>query len=263
MVPRSTSVPDVHPAHRMSEPIPKDSTSSQDSAAPPDEWSEQTAERAYYQRGGFFIKRSLRPSEHITTLKGTIHVPRLGKERLQNEADSLRFIRCVSNIPVPTVYGSFDVDGAYFLIMEYIDGVGMSQLPEEQKKLVWPEINQHLATLHRIKSCKIGGPSGIVIPPYRVMDRVNNDAWPLKLAASPEYVFCHNDLSQHNIIVDPETLKINAIIDWEYAGFFPPYFEAPFYKRLGPSAALDGEPDDVPRLLGFLDSQSTLLGTSS
>ncbi|KAK0612292.1 hypothetical protein B0T17DRAFT_620511 [Bombardia bombarda] len=24
------------------------------------------------------------------------------------------------------------------------------------------------------------------------------------------YVFCHNDLGQHNVIVDPETLKINA-----------------------------------------------------
>ena len=47
-----------------------------------------TAERGYYRRGGFFIKRSLKPSEFKTTIKGTIQVPRLGKERLRNEADS-------------------------------------------------------------------------------------------------------------------------------------------------------------------------------
>lgn len=240
----------------MSDPIPKHSTSSPDPSLSPVEWSEKTAERGYYHRDGFFIKRSLRPSEYMTTLQGNIHVPRLGKERLQNEAESLRFIRRVTNIPVPIVYGSFEVDGAYFLVMEYIEGVGMSQLPEDKKKLVWPELSQHRTTLHGIRSNKIGGPSGLVIPPYRVMDYTDNDSWDQKEAKSPEYVFCHNDLSQYNIIVDPETLKINAIIDWEYAGFFPEYFEAPFYKRLGPSGAIDGEPDDVPRLLHFLNSQT-------
>ena len=55
---------------------------------------------------------------------------------------------------------------------------------------------------------------------------------------------------------DPETLKINALIDWEYVGFFPQYLEAPIYKRLGPSATIDGEPDDVPRLLHFLNPPS-------
>lgn len=246
---------------RMSESIP-DETSSQNSVASQDEWSAKTAERQYYKRDAFFIKRSLRPSEYMTTHRGTIHIPRLGKERLQNEAESLRFIRCSSNIPVPTIYGLFDVDSSYFLIMEYAEGVDMSDLSEDQKKLVWPELKQHLATLQQLKSYKIGGPSGIIIPPYRVMRLTENESWPQKLAASPEYVFCHNDLSQQNIIVDPETLKINAIIDWEYAGFWPPYFEAPFYMRLGPSVAIDGEPDDVPRLLGFLDPDSTLLGHS-
>lgn len=246
----------------MSESIPNDSTSSQNSVASPDEWSAKTAEREYYKRGGIFIKRSLRPNEYITTHKGTIHVPQLGKERLQNEAESLRFIRRSSNIPVPTIYGSFEVDGSYFLIMEYVEGVGMSDLSEDQKKLVWSELNQHLATLQQLKSHKIVGPSGIIIPPYRVMHLTENDSWPQKPAASAEYVFCHNDLSQHNIIVDPETLKINAIIDWEYAGFRPPYFEAPFYTRRGSSVAIDGEPDDVPRLLRFLDADSMLSGHS-
>lgn len=240
----------------MSETAQKNSTCSQSSYPSSEEWSAITAERGYYHRDGFFIKRSLRPSEYITTQRGTIHIPRLGKERLQNEAESLRFIRRVSNIPVPTLFGSFEIDGAYFLIMEYVDGVGMSQLSEDQKKVVRAELCQHMAVLREIKSSRIGGPSGIVIPPYRVMDCTENDSWPQHSSEREDFVFCHNDLSQQNVIVDPDTLKIKAIIDWEYAGFFPHYFEAPFHERLGPSVAIHDEPDDVPSLLDFLYTKS-------
>ncbi|KAJ5551390.1 hypothetical protein N7535_000660 [Penicillium sp. DV-2018c] len=219
-----------------------------------DEWTAKTAEREYYHRGKFFIKRSLRPSEYMTTLKGTIYVPRLGKERLQNEAASPQFIRRVSNIPVPTLYGSFEVDGSYFVITEYIDGSSMSQLSEDQKAVVHGELSQHLATLRQIKSNKTGGPTGIVIPPSRVLECTDKDVWSQQIADDEKYVFCHNYLSQQNIIVNPHTLKIRAIIDWEYAGFFPQYFELPFYKRLGPSSAIDDEPDDAPELVRFLQS---------
>lgn len=49
--------------------------------------------------------------------------------------------------------------------------------------------------------------------------------------------------------MDETTLNINATIDWEYAGFFPPEFDGAFYFRPGASAALEEEVDDVPRLL--------------
>lgn len=158
----------------------------------------------------------------------------------------------MSDIPVPRLYGAFEIDGSYILITEYIPGVSLSDLSEEQRIKVYPEVNQHLAALHKIRSKTIGGPSGVVIPPNRVMEATDNDSWPRYSSSSNEYVFCHNDLSQYNIIVNSTTLRINAIIDWEFAGFYPPYFEACFYKRPGPSVALDGEPDDVPKLLQFL-----------
>ncbi|KAJ5737350.1 uncharacterized protein N7483_002475 [Penicillium malachiteum] len=223
---------------------------------PSEEWNAKTPERGYHHCDGVFVKRSLRPSEYVTSYKGGLHIPRLGIERLQNEAESLRFLRRFSNIPVPTLYAAFEVDGAFFLIMEYIEGIGMSALPEDQKQRVWPELQQYITALHELKSHKLGGIGDIVIPPCRVLERTgkDSDSWPRKESQSQEYVFCHNDLSQHNIIVDPDTLKIKAIIDWEYAGFFPEYFEASFYKRIGPSSALDGEPDDVPLLLDFLRS---------
>jgi serine/threonine protein kinase len=212
-----------------------------------------THERKYYRRGNIFIKRSLRTAEFRMGYRG-IYIPRLAKERLKNEAESLRFIRRVTNIPVPTVLCDFEDDGAYYLITEYVEGVGMSELSDEQKKSVCGELHQHLATLHTLKSKTLGGPSGLVIPPYRVMRCSESDDWHLSPSEHEEYVFCHNDLSQQNVIVDPNTLKINAIIDWEYAGFYPGLFEAPFYTRLGPSTAIHEEVDDTPELIQFLTS---------
>lgn len=213
-----------------------------------------TFERKYYQRGQIFTKRSLRPRKYRTGYR-ELHIPRVGKERLMNEAMSLRYIREMTNIPVPTVYCDFEDDQAYYLMIEYVDGVGMSELRDWQKTTVLEELHQHLTTLKNLRSKHIGGPSGIVVPPYRVTRSTENDDWALQSSETDKYIFCHNDLSQQNIIVDPETLKIEAIIDWEYSGFYPDFFEAPFCTRLGPSVAIQGEVDDTPRLLDFLISR--------
>lgn len=172
-----------------------------------------------------------------------------------NEAESLRYIRRHTNIPVPTVYCDFTDDDAYYLTTEYIEGVSMSELSEDQQAIVREELQSHIATLKTLKSNRLGGPSGIVIPPHRVMRRTEIDHWSLRPSDHDEYVFCHNDLSQQNIIVNPDTLKINAIVDWEYAGFYPSRFEWPFYNRLGPSSSVNGEDDDSFELLAFLNSR--------
>lgn len=78
-------------------------------------------------------------------------------------------------------------------------------------------------------------------------------SWKLRSSGIREYVFCHNDLGQQNILVDPKTVKIKAIIDWEYAGFFPACFEGAFYQRVGPSFPMNGERNDVPGLLEVSD----------
>jgi hypothetical protein len=89
----------------------------------------------------------------------------------------------------------------------------MSSLTEDQKGVVCKELQGHLVTLKTLTSNRLGGPSGIVIPPYRVLRRTETDHWHLKPSDHNEYVFCHINLSQQNVIVDPDTLKINAIID--------------------------------------------------
>lgn len=230
----------------------KNQPASSSPTTPPDVDIRVTAEREYYRRGHFFIKRSLRPSEFKTTITGTIHIPRLGKEWIQNEAASLQFIQRVSNIPVPTLYGAFDLDDSFVIITEYVDGVNMSDLSEDEKQVVQMEINQHLRTLWEIKSNTIGGPLEIIIPPYWVMRQADNNDWAPKTSDKKEYIFCHNDFFQHNIIVDPQSLKIQAIINWEYAGFCPKEFEGAYYKRPGPSVALEGEHDDAAKLFEFM-----------
>ncbi|CZT02513.1 uncharacterized protein RAG0_09645 [Rhynchosporium agropyri] len=213
-----------------------------------------TFERKYYRKGDMFVKRCLRNSEYRTGYRG-LYIPKLGMERLRNEAASLLFVQESTNVPVPRLYDHFDHDGAYYIAMEYTEGVCMSSLAEDQKEAVVKQIETHLSTLHNLKSTKIGGPSGIIVPPYRIVEKTEDQTWNLPTEGRL-YSFCHMDLSQHNVIVDPETLKINAIIDMEYSGFWPEQFDLPFYRRLGPSVARDSEIDDTLELLEFLTVSS-------
>ena len=181
-----------------------------------------TAERKYYNIGKTFVKRSLRPREwQVSQFLGTIHVPRLGKERLLNEAAAMQFVSEHTKIPVPVLHCAFADDDAVYLVMEYVAGVGMDSLTEDEKHVVKQELAEHLESLHSLRSSTLGGISGLIIPPYRVMSKTFRDDWDLQPSETEEYVFFHNDLSQPNVIVDPKSLRINAIIDWEYAGFFP------------------------------------------
>jgi serine/threonine protein kinase len=215
-----------------------------------------TWERAYYRRGPVFLKRSLRPQEFKRGERG-LHVPRAHKEKLMNEAASLRFVKESTDIPVSAFYGEFEEDGAYCLMTEYVEGVKMKDLTVNQKRIVIEEVKHLIATLQGLKSSNIGGPSGLVMPPHRTTTQIDVDTWNLRPAATNEYVFCHNDLSQYNIIVDPVSLKIVAIIDWEFAGFYPAFFEMEFYLRMDGapgSAAIRDEIDDTAQIFQFLET---------
>nr|POE48616.1 serine/threonine-protein kinase d [Quercus suber] len=210
-------------------------------------------ERKYYHlpQNKTFIKRSLRAREWQINLQGLTVVPRLGPERLRNEAAVLQFIKAHTSIPVPTVKAAFDDDDAFYLVLEYIEGVGMNELSDDQRAVVVNEVEEHLQTLHKLRSRKLGGPTGIVIPPHRALIKTFRDDWNIPDAHLDDYVFCHNDLSQQNIVVDPETLKITAILDWEYAGFYPAAFEKRIFERLGHSGVVGDEVDDSDMIVKF------------
>ncbi|KAI6443470.1 hypothetical protein MCOR15_011223 [Pyricularia oryzae] len=91
-----------------------------------------TTERKYFKVGNIFIKRCLRPLEwQLHPVEG-------------------RFI------------GHFEDDGAVYLITEFVEGIAMSELPENQRKEVEVEVEAHLQTLKQLKSSQWGGPSGLV-----------------------------------------------------------------------------------------------------
>lgn len=96
----------------------------------------------------------------------------------------------------------------------------------------------------------------LLCAPNRVHSRFwkHHTCWRPKpeIVEGASYVFCHNDLGQHNVIVDPDTLEIKAIIDWEYGGFWPEWFKQPYWERKGPNAPLGGEEDDRERCRGWL-----------
>ncbi|KAI1113792.1 kinase-like domain-containing protein [Nemania sp. NC0429] len=193
-----------------------------------------TPERKYYRCGNNYIKRSLRPTEWQKH-NSYLHVPKFNPERILNEGACLKFLAENTDIALPKLYACYEDDGAGYLITEYVEGVGVNELISEQQKMVGQELQKHLKTLRALTSDKWARrPGGPVLPPYRV---------------------CHNDLSANNVIVDLAGLKIEAIIDWEYAAFFLPEFESPFYLRVGPSIPLPGEVDDVDMLLNILNEE--------
>jgi len=83
-------------------------------------------------------------------------------ERARNEAANLKFIQQSTNIPVPKVLCEYEDDGAYVIVMTRAKGVPLQTLSSAQKAVVIPKIPPYIHTLHKIKSSKIGGASGIV-----------------------------------------------------------------------------------------------------
>ncbi|KAI0045350.1 hypothetical protein FA95DRAFT_129883 [Auriscalpium vulgare] len=241
-----------------------ESTATETEAAPPEqeerhEW--QTHEKKYMDiqnsEGGVFIKRSVTRDEWWNNIYGTLIVPPMPLERIKNEAAAIEYIRTHTNIPVPIVRCSFEDRGCHYIVTDIVPGVQMAKLTESQKIVVLKEVEEHLATMRSIKSTTMGGFLGKACLPYRLaamripLDELQTMRF--KESVPYELVLCHNDLSQHNIMVDESTLKITAILDWEYAGFYPKEFEGTFYKRPGPSGALEGEVNDEELLLAMLE----------
>jgi len=103
----------------------------------------------------------------------------------------------------------FRDDQAYYLLRIF-HGVSMVRTPRRTKDNGSSK-----------KSMNTSQPYELEIPKYRrtVWDsdspitsdlKHRNDDWALQPSDTDKYVFCHNDLSQQNIIVNPDTLKIQC-----------------------------------------------------
>ena len=78
--------------------------------------------------------------------------------------------------------------------------MGRNFLNRVQKEVVKQVIEVHLQTVWMQKSRTIGGPSGTLMPPCRVAEKMKQqNKWTTQGYKTGDYVFCHNYLSQHNV----------------------------------------------------------------
>ena len=88
------------------------------------------------------------------------------------------------------------------LITDIVPGVALAKLPDDKKSAVITELEGYRAQMHAIKSKVMGGFSGDVVLPYRLNVALREQGLKVREADTPEFVLCHNDLLQHNVLVD-------------------------------------------------------------
>lgn len=180
------------------------------------------------------------------------------------EAHAMQFISQNTSIPVPKVYSAFEHKGRTFILMERIDGDRLSQgwghRPDASKARILSQLKAITEQLQDIPpqyglgvADVTGGP--VYDPrlpikdlwgPFATIDafhrelrsgqevedfnehQLSNLPGLTELVAFhrqpwPKPVFTHGDLSSLNILVRGD--DVVAIIDWETAGWMPPYWE--------------------------------------
>lgn len=195
-------------------------------------------DRHFVRLESSFIKRELYDHEKDGPAYQWDPTMHLSRDRLRNERAALQLITSSTDLPVPKVIRAVDEPGKpYLLETEVIPGQLLLMFRGEEyiravaKTTDYIE-NTVLPTLRNLCSNQLGL-NGAVIPPPRIfhkdtcLDPIGR--WDAVTIPGANFVFCHNDLGQHNILLDPETLEVTGIIDWEYGVYFPAEFEYPYW----------------------------------
>ncbi|KID82138.1 Protein kinase-like domain protein [Metarhizium guizhouense ARSEF 977] len=172
-----------------------------------------------------------------------------------NESLALRFIKEHTTIPVPEVISS-DWDR---ITMEYIEGQTLKEawptLTLDQRSEILAQLRDYIAQMRRLGGIYLGrvDGQGVVVPsiftrsggPFRTMSELHD--WlvrpPIRLEAESMYwhqitthlgaeypiVFTHGDIAARNILVSGG--RIVALLDWEFAGWYPDYWDYVFALR--------------------------------
>ncbi|KAL6919007.1 hypothetical protein FSST1_003033 [Fusarium sambucinum] len=179
----------------------------------------------------------------------------MGANDHPNEAQVLRFVKEHTTIPVPEVISS-DWDR---ITMEYVEGQTLQQawpvLTPDQQSNILGELSGYIAQMRALGGIHLGrldgqgvvvpsivtrsgGPFGtlaefhdwLVKPPKRLQSQ--SMYWhqiTTQLGADYPIVFTHGDIAARNILVRDG--HIVALLDWEFAGWYPEYWEYVFALR--------------------------------
>ncbi|KAL2757325.1 hypothetical protein ACRALDRAFT_1060724 [Sodiomyces alcalophilus JCM 7366] len=190
-----------------------------------------------------------------TVTKYTTYPHGLDGSDYPNEARALRFIKEHTTIPVPELISS-DWDR---VTMQYIEGQTLRQawpvLTPDQRSDILAQLSGYLAQLRALGGIHLGrlNGQGVIVPgiltrsggPFGTMIEFHD--WlvqpPKMLQTESIYwhqittqlsndhpiVFTHGDIAARNIIVRDG--RIVALLDWEFAGWYPEYWEYVFTLR--------------------------------
>ena len=163
------------------------------------------------------------------------------EQRIRNEATALQFIKENTAIPVPAVYDVGEGKDGYYFTMEFFDGVPLDEIGDSCHM---PSKSGHKAKdckrcrqlaeanaakfvrgvlspeLDRLKSTQTGL-SGTVIPPPWITEHDRREEWTVKESYTADFVFHHGDFGPHNMMMNPKTLEVLCVFDWENAGYYP------------------------------------------
>ncbi|GAB1312191.1 Aminoglycoside phosphotransferase domain-containing protein [Madurella fahalii] len=246
---------DVSPSLRRSE-TEQEAGSANDSSQDVEKvW--KTWERCVTVKKHSVVKRELSTSGLMLLPNGKVMYPYWAQERLRNEAATLQFVASNTKIPVPGCR-LYSKDGLLHLEMTRItNGVLLLDVDEELRAAAVQAVEEQmnsdiLPQLRSLRRSCVGSVDATlpVFPPQRVYGIDRRD-WPRIASDSNEFVLCHNDLAPQNIFVDPDNFQIVGIIDWEFAVFFPHYFELPLWREFEWAAGKKMYDEARPRELGF------------
>lgn len=172
------------------------------------------------------------------------------------EAQVMEYIT-KENIPVPKIYSYFKHGNINYIIMEEVQGVSLDSiwdsLTDDGRTKATKDIMDIITQLQRVEADSVGRlnggscPDGIFEPLvdngvkvvgkaldfnnfiltvlHRKLKTSYSNVLVDGLSSNGRIVFTHADLVPRNIMVSGTDNKIVAVLDWEFAGFYPEYWE--------------------------------------
>ena len=202
-------------------------------------------------------------SNDILYKLSTVKVVRVGDKVIKYgdqvqvaEADSMKFVANRTSIPIPKVFRTFNHEGKVYICMERVGGRCLddclSELKDDEIMSIAEELGGFVTQLRAIEGGDYvgslhGGPCGdhlwnynedLPRGPFKDESQLNDTLTALYLDRYPgnfstflrslyrdnhRIIFTHGDLTLRNIMVSEG--RIVGIIDWEFAGWYPEYWE--------------------------------------
>jgi len=197
---------------------------------------------------------------YIFRFPSIYHPPKRRREYVRREVKLLKLLKSHLSTPIPEPeFIDFKIDTP-FMGYQMIPGERFSKLylnaSPEQLRGLGEQIGHAVGEFHSLKEIVLNGEAGSFTPEsYRseqsaIFDRVQDEVYPRLSTNQREWtesifndflesdenfefepVIAHSDLYTTNILVDPPTLSLTGIIDFENVGLYDPAVDFIFLRE--------------------------------